>query len=210
MKKNKPEPIVSNLDTNNVIVQSKNETIASQKPLDSNAANKGRYIGQKKTFKEKLARWYSFNKRKLPMFVMVISLILFTAFLDIKVGNKEVLQTHFTAFTKLADPFWGNLPAVIIFIFFLLPLLGFIITLNFSKNGRLIFAILLTILSLLGIALLGLYIYSYVHETIVRTDYKINTPAINSFIIYSLGVLTFVGSTILTWVYVNYKYVKEK
>jgi len=164
-------------------------------------------------------RWYKYNKRKIPMFISIIAIILFTGFLDVN-GDKIKLASHFSAISNLTTGNrLGNFASLDIFLLFVLSLIQFIIFMKYSKTGQLILPILSTVLCLIQIVLVGLYFLAFFNQQYVlffqtppQNSYNISDypAAILSMTVFGIGLLFSIISTTFSWFYINPNYVKEK
>jgi hypothetical protein len=180
-------------------------------------------------FFRRIGRWYQFNKRKMPMYLCLISVIYYTAFLDFTLQKTGfALSSHFRAMQNLADPIWGNLACILIFVMFLIPILQFVVFMNYSKSGSIKSTIFSSALTVLLVVCFILYVYSYVHEQNVRPpvygpdpttglDKLISGYAISAYpytlfsmLIYASGLAFMIAASVFTYIYVNKNYVKEK
>lgn len=164
--------------------------------------------------RSKLKRWYKFNKQKLPMFLTIIASIAFTGFLDFQLKNQEnkmlfELKSHFTTNNMMGHENGG--PAMfMIFILNILAMIQIFNTVNFSGKRSPVNLYLITGLTVLQLASFGYYLSLLFAEQAIRPSFVISQmpSAIISITVFTIGIIIQLASTVLAFMYVDWKYVK--
>jgi len=165
----------------------------------------------KRSFKENIQYWYQFNQSKIPMYIMMLGVFFFTAFLDFEVQGTEIkLLSHIAAIQKFINTTQGNLAGFYLFAMFMVSLISLANVIGFAKTQSKFHAIFMTGLTALQVFLNVSYHRVFINETMIRTDYVIDKIASFSYSILYVGSVFFVIATILAWFYVDFHYVKEK
>ena len=82
--------------------------------------------------RSKMARWYSFNKHKIPLYLSLISVILFSATLDFDLGGFE-LKSHLYTVVALG-PTFSALAVFSVFVITLLSMIQIVNTFSFGQK----------------------------------------------------------------------------
>ncbi len=165
----------------------------------------------KKTFSEKFAHWYSFNKQKIPMIFIFIGTILFTAFLDFNVQNTNFnFQSHIYAIQQLTSSTMNNLTALFLFLMYLFAAIQLFNGITFNKKNSPVVLITMTFITVVQFTLALLYRSAFINEALTRSDYTIDSATRLAYSINIIGALLFIVGTVFAWIYVDWKYVKEK
>ncbi len=164
--------------------------------------------------RSKLKRWYNFNKQKLPMYLSAIAVIFFTGFLDftLKDRNNVVLlslESHFKTNNGMAAAN-GGIAMFMIFILNLLAIIQMFNTVTFSVKRSPFIVYLVNGITVLQVAAYVTYMLKLFQEYTERPTFNIfgRPEAIFSMAVFTLGIIFQLGSTVLTWFYVDWKYVK--
>ena len=161
--------------------------------------------------KHAFLHWYSFNKQKIPMILIFIGTILFTAFLDFEVQGSELkLESHIYAIQQLTSSTQNNLTAVFLFLMYLLSAIQLFNGITFGKKRSPVSLISLTIVTIVQLVLAFTYRAAFVTEQATRADYVIDSATRFAYSINIAGALIYVVATVFAWIYVDWKYVKEK
>ncbi len=155
-------------------------------------------------------RWYSYNKQKIPMIFILIGTFFFTAFLDFEIQNTTIkLESHIAAIRKFLDTPYNNLSAFYMFSIYLIAIVQLFNASSFAKKRSPMVLYLLTFLTIVQVALVGLYTSIFFLEQARRSNYVIDSVATFSFTVFIIGAIFFIIGTVFAWFYVNWKYVKE-
>ncbi len=158
--------------------------------------------------RSKAARWYSFNKHKIPLYLSLIAVLLFSATLDFTLGGFQ-LKSHLYTVVALGPQF----SAIAVFTVFLLTLLSMIQIFNgvsFGQKKNPFSLMLMTALTVIQIVGVALYTYIIMTEPTRSTGFNFTKYpyAIFSYSVYIAGLTAQLTATILAWIYVDWKYVK--
>ena len=157
-----------------------------------------------RSLKEKLARWYSFNKQKIPFFFLIISVLAITATLDFKMGNVMELKSHIDAITKVET----TIVAFYLFVLNMVVLVQLFMGFSFSKKRSPFNLIFMTILTLIQSGTYILYATVFLTEHTRMPSYQLGGTAVFSIVTIGIGTVLMVIATIFAWIYVDWKYVK--
>lgn len=164
--------------------------------------------------RSKFKRWYKFNKQRIPMFLTILAAIFFTGFLDFKMHNQDnvlifELKSHFTTNNAMGYEN-GNMAMFMIFLLNLLAIIQIFNTVSFSSKRSPLNLYLITGLTVLQLGSYGFYLSKLFAEQAVRASFVISQMphAITSITVFTLGIIIQLASTILAWMYVDWKYVK--
>ena len=161
--------------------------------------------------KEWFVYWYSFNKQKIPMIFVFIGTIMFTAFLDFEIQNTEIkLESHIYAIQQLTSSTQNNLTAVFLFLMYLLSVIQLFNAITFGKKQSPIILGALSLITVLQLVLSFSYRAAFVNEAATRTDYVIDSATRFAYTLNIAAALIFLVGTVFAWIYVDWKYVKEK
>jgi fatty acid desaturase len=157
-------------------------------------------------------RWYSYNKQKIPMIFTLIGAFFFTAFLDFEVqGTKIKLESHIAALNKLTNTAQNNIAAFLLFVMYLVALIQLFNSFTFAKNRSPIVLYIMTVLTGLQVFVAFSYRKVFFDELMRRPDsYDISKATELAYTVSIIGAILFVIATVFAWIYVDWKYVKEK
>jgi TRAP-type mannitol/chloroaromatic compound transport system permease small subunit len=83
-------------------------------------------------------------------------------------------------------------------------------SIGYSKKRSPMSLFMLTGLTLLQVVSVGLYTYTFFREQTIRNDYVIDSVARFSYTVFIIGAVLFIIGTVFAWLYVDWKYVKQK
>ncbi|WP_025724472.1 hypothetical protein [Acholeplasma granularum] len=154
-------------------------------------------------------RWYKFNKQRIPLFLTIIAVLLITGLVDFRVNEiRFELKSHFDAINNLYS---NNLKSMATFMVFALNLLSIIQIFNsvsYSKTRAPFNVIISTALTAIMTAAYGAYAYVFIIEPTVSANYTYGSSVYFSLIVFGLGILFSIASTVFSWKYIDWKYVK--
>lgn len=154
-------------------------------------------------------RWYKFNKQRIPLFLSIISVILFTGLLDFDIPELRFnFKSHFDAITNLYSNNNKSMATFMIFILNITSIVQIFNTVTFGQKKNPFSVYLITALMLIELVAFGLYLYAFLVEPSLSPTYKMTNSAILSIGIFSAGILFGLASTFFAWKYVDWKYVK--
>lgn len=155
--------------------------------------------------------WYQYNKQKIPMIFILIGTVFFTGFLDFEIQTTDIkLESHIAAIRKFLDTPYNNLSAFYLFLMYLIAIIQVFNSASFAKTRSKIIMFLMTGLTVIQTLAVGLYTSIFFREQASRADYTIDSIARLSFTVFIIGASFFIVGTIFSWIYVNWKYVKQK
>jgi hypothetical protein len=161
--------------------------------------------------KQSFKHWYSFNKQKIPMIFVLLGTIVFTGFLDFEVQNTEIkLVSHIYAIQQLTSSTRNNLTALTLFLMYLFSLIQSFNAITFGKKRSPVVLIIMTFITVIELVLAFSYRAAFIAEAAARADYVIDSATRLAYTLSILGAILFLVGTIFAWVYVDWKYVKEK
>ena len=155
------------------------------------------------------ARWYSFNKQRIPMFLLIVSVLAITATLDFNLrsaGGQQILnfRSHISAIRKTTN----NILGFYLFLCNLFVLIQFFLSFSFSQKRSPLLLILMTIITVGQTAILILYVLGFIGESSIRPNYSMEMDTYISIISLAVGTVFMIAATIFAWIYVDWKYVK--
>lgn len=165
--------------------------------------------------RSKLKRWYKFNKQKLPMFLTILAALFFTGFLDFTLQNQENivifrLLSHFDANYKMGHEN-GGAAMFMIFALNFLAIIQVFNTVTFASKRSPLNLYLITGLNALQVVCYSNYLIKLFAEQKVSPEvFNIaKLPSAQfSIAVFTIGIIIQLASTILAWMYVDWKYVK--
>lgn len=164
-------------------------------------------VSFKKPFSWK--RWYKFNKKNIPLYLSIISVLLITGLVDFKVQEiKFELKSHFDAINNLYSNDFKSMATFMVFGLNLLSMVQVFNTVTFSKTRSPFSTILTTLLTLLEVVAFGFYLYVFVVEPSVSLNYEYTASVFTSLAIFGSGLIFIILATVFSWIYVDWKYVK--
>jgi hypothetical protein len=157
-----------------------------------------------------LKRWYDYNKQSIPLYFVLIGAFFFTAFLDFEIqGTGIILESHIAAIRKFLNTPQNNLSAFYLFAMYLIALIQIFNASSFAKKRSPFSTILINILAILQAIIAVLYTAIFFNEQASRTDYVIDSVARLAYSVSLIGAAFFLVGAALTWLYTNWKYVRE-
>lgn len=158
--------------------------------------------------RSKAARWYSFNKHKIPLYLSLIAVLLFSATLDFTMGGFQ-LKSHLYTVVALGTQY----SAMAVFTVFLLTLLSMMQIFNgvsFGQKKNPFSLIMMTVLTVIQIVGVAFYAFIVITEPTRSSGFNFTKYpyAVFSYSVYIAGAITQLIATILAWIYVDWKYVK--
>jgi len=154
-------------------------------------------------------RWYKFNKQRIPLFLSIISVVLFTGLLDFDIPELRFnFKSHFDAITNLYS---NNNKSMATFMIFLLNITSIVQSFNtvtFGQKKNPFSVYLITLLMVIELVAFSLYLYAFLVEPSLSPTYQMTNSAKLSIGIFSAGILFGLASTFFAWKYVDWKYVK--
>lgn len=165
----------------------------------------------KRPFKERMAIWYSYNKQKIPFYLMMIGAILVTATLDFNPQRQGwEFISHFQAMTWIFHLMPNSITALLPFIFFmnyLLVIVLFFIAFSYSRKRSPFLTILYNILALGSLALLGIYIISaFGAMGAPGAQARMVEPIVTSISFLIPAFILILASMVMSWFYVDWNY----
>jgi len=158
--------------------------------------------------RSKMARWYSFNKHKIPLYLSLISVILFSATLDFDLGGFE-LKSHLYTVVALGTTF-SALAVFSVFVITLLSMIQIVNTFSFGQKKNPMSLFLMTGITVLQTVAVVFYTYVVMTEPSRSNGFTFEKfpYAIFSYSVYIAGLVVQLIATTLAWIYVDWKYVK--
>lgn len=167
----------------------------------------------KRPFKERVVIWYSYNKQKLPFYLLIISVLIITGTLDF---DPQTLgwefESHFRAmtFSLFYSPIeWSIWISFIFFVICLLTILLFFLGFTYSRKRNLASTITVTVLGVTQLVMQAMYL-----SVIMTALPRLSTPDVqavilNRTIIFNLiSMVATLGAIVLCWIYTNWSYTK--
>lgn len=154
-------------------------------------------------------RWYRFNKQRIPFFLSLISVILFTGFVDFELTELRFsLKSHFDAITNLYSNNNKSLATFLVFALNLLSIIQIFNTVIFGQKKNPFSLILITVLTVMQVVSFIYYTYIFMVEPSLSPNYTYTASAFNSLTLFTLGTIFAVAANVFAWIYVDWKYVK--
>ena len=161
--------------------------------------------------KHQFIYWYSFNKQKIPMIFILLGTFFFTAFLDFEIqGTSIKLLSHIDAIRDLSLSTRNNIAGFLLFTMYMASLLQVFNSFSFGKKRAPFTLYLMTFVTMIAVAATFVYAQTFFLEEIARPSYTITQSAITAMTTVIIGSVFFIIGTIFAWIYVDWKYVKEK
>lgn len=154
-------------------------------------------------------RWYKFNRQRIPLILSIVAVLLIVGLVDFRVSEiKFELQSHFHAINNLYSNTYKSLATFLVFVLNLLSIIQIFNSVSFGKTKAPINVFLSTGLTTLMVAAYAIYMYIFIIEPSVSTNYKYTGSVFISLTVLGLGVIFTVASTVFKWIYIDWKYVK--
>lgn len=156
-----------------------------------------------RTFKEKVSRWYSFSKQNIPFYLMIVATILVNGTLDFSIGNFK-WEAHIASLYHLTN----YMASFYLFAMNLLILILLFFSFSFSKAQSPKNLFMSTAITLIHTIIYILYVVVFITEPGRQAAYSITNTAIISMAILGISLVFVLVSNVLSWIYVDWKYVK--
>ena len=154
-------------------------------------------------------RWYKFNKQRIPLYLSIIAVLLITGLVDFRVQEVRFeLKSHFDAINNLYSNDLKSMATFMVFALNLLSIIQIFNTVSYSKTKAPVNTFIATFLTTLEVAAYGTYMYVFIIEPTVSSNYTYTGSVFFSLTVFGLGILFTVLSTVFAWKYIDWKYVK--
>lgn len=164
-------------------------------------------INFKKPFTWK--RWYKFNKQRIPLFLSIVSVLLIVGLVDFNVNELGFeLKSHFDAVNNLYSNTFKSMATFMVFVLNLLSIIQIFNASGYAKTKSPFSTYVSTALTIFMIAAFVAYAYVFIIEPSVSANYSYTGSVFFSLTTLGLGVIFSVASTIFSWKYIDWKYVK--
>lgn len=156
-----------------------------------------------RTTKQKIARWYSFSKQNIPFYLMIVATLLVNGTLDFSIGNFK-WEAHIASLYHLTN----FMASFYLFAMNLLVLILLFFSFSFSKAQSPKTLFMSTAITIIQTVIYILYVVVFMTEPSKQPAYSLTNTAVISMVILGTSLFFVLVSNILSWLYVDWKYVK--
>lgn len=153
-----------------------------------------------------IAHWWDFNKTKLPLYLMYIAAILFTALIDFSVGKKVILSSHIDAINKVSS----IEVALYFFLIYFIAIIQTVLMMNHVKKKSIKSAIIVTAIVMLQLFLVILYVNVFLTEHTRLPSYVMTSSTYFSIGTFASATIVSIIAVVLGWFGVDRHHVVEE
>jgi hypothetical protein len=163
----------------------------------------------KKRGADAAAIWYTYNKAKIPFYLMLLSTVIITATLDVSRSftNTRPFASHIAAMAFVSNQ-WVSL---YFFVIYFIAIIAFFTSFAYTKTRSKWLTISHTLLTIASVVCSILYISVYLSEWGRLSEQPnpiIISSAITSIVIVAASMIFIIASAVFKWIYTDWKYVK--